>query len=70
MGILANRTPQFSPGSEPKALTRSLLYCAGTEADPLRHEQEDSRESVMQQLQWKPEPVEKEPVEDPKPKDP
>lgn len=38
MGILANQTPQFSPGSEPKALTRSLLYCAGTEADPLRHE--------------------------------
>lgn len=65
MGILANQTPQFSPGSEPKALTRSLLYCAGTEADPLRHEQEDSRESVMQQLQWKPEPVEKEPVEEP-----
>jgi len=38
MGILANQTPQFSPGSQPKALTRCLLYCSGTEADPLRHE--------------------------------
>ncbi|CAE6946446.1 unnamed protein product, partial [Symbiodinium sp. KB8] len=38
MGILANQTPQFSLGPEPRALTRSLVYCAGTEADPLRHE--------------------------------
>jgi len=66
MGILANQTPQFSPGLQPKALTRSFLYCAGTESDPLRHEQEDSRDSVMEQLKWKPPPVEKEPLEDPK----
>ena len=50
MGILANQTPQFSPGLQPKALTRSFLYCAGTESDPLRHEQEDSRDSVTRFL--------------------
>ncbi|CAE7345387.1 unnamed protein product [Symbiodinium natans] len=39
MGILANETPSFFPnGPAAASPTRSLIYCPGTEQDPLRHD--------------------------------